>query len=96
MKRLSASKLGAMRSMLLSGYSVREIARLLGVARARVSQYRRVLTPPEKQPHCPCGRPFTHQGWCEYRMRRKPNAPGRRPTGQFDRGGRTHYADAAD
>jgi len=54
--------------MMMLGYSIRETAYLLKIARQTVKRYRDMERPATDK--CRCGKPAQHNGWCAWRYQR--------------------------
>lgn len=57
---------------ILSGCSIRDISREVGVSRGTVLRYRFLIAGEIELPHCDCGRPAGHRGWCLTRVVKSP------------------------
>lgn len=62
-------KLQRMGELIVSGKSIREVSRMVGVSKNTVIKLRKVLEIiAGKEFLCECGRPVRHQGWCAHRF----------------------------
>mgnify|MGYP001609345870 CR=1 FL=1 len=57
---------------ILTGHSIRAISREVGVSRGTVLRYRFLIAGEIEIPHCDCGRPAGHRGWCLTRVAGSP------------------------
>ena len=68
MNVLEQSKIERIESLVLEGYGLRPICKIVGAAKNTVSGYRRRLIAKQGEMLCSCGRPIGHNGFCNFRI----------------------------
>lgn len=72
MNILEQSKIEGIESLVLEGYGIRPICKIIGAAKQTVQGYRRRLIERQGEILCSCGRIIGHSGFCDLRISTLP------------------------
>lgn len=65
------AKFAQAKQLFIEGYSIRQVMRMVGLAKATANSYRQYVAK-SVDLRCPCGQPSIHQAWCWWRYQQSP------------------------